>query len=52
MYLEVGEGKPIILLHGLMGSIENFGDMVDYISKDYKVFGLDLREYLMDRDRE
>ena len=42
-YLEVGEGKPIILLHGLMGSIENFGDMVDYISKDYKVFGLDLK---------
>ncbi|MEE2954347.1 MAG: alpha/beta hydrolase [Bacteroidota bacterium] len=42
-YLEVGEGSPIILLHGLMGSIENFGDMVDYISKDYKVYGLDLK---------
>lgn len=42
-YLEVGEGAPIILLHGLMGSIENFGDMVDYISKDYKVYGLDLK---------
>ncbi len=42
-YLEVGEGRPIILLHGLMGSIENFGDMVNFISKKYKVYGLDLK---------
>ncbi len=42
-YLEIGEGKPIILLHGLMGSIENFGDMVNFISKEYKVYGLDLK---------
>jgi len=42
-YLEAGEGKPIILLHGLMGSIENFGEMIDYISKEYKVYGLDLK---------
>ena len=42
-YLEVGEGRPVILLHGLMGSIENFGDMVDFISKEYKVYGLDLK---------
>ena len=42
-YLEAGEGKPIILLHGLMGSIENFGEMIDCISKEYKVYGLDLK---------
>tara|TARA_Y100001970_G_C14133889_1_gene803226 strand:- start:66 stop:815 length:750 start_codon:yes stop_codon:yes gene_type:complete len=42
-YLEAGEGKPIILLHGLMGSIENFGEMIDYISKEHKVYGLDLK---------
>ena len=42
-YLEVGEGRPIILLHGLMGSIENFGDMVNFISKEYKIYGLDLQ---------
>ncbi len=42
-YLEAGEGKPVILLHGLMGSIENFGEMIDYISKEYKVYGLDLK---------
>ena len=43
-WLEKGEGgKPIILLHGLMGGVENFGEMVDFISKEYKVYGLDLK---------
>ena len=42
-WLEEGEGHPIILLHGLMGGVENFGDMVTHISKEYKVYGLDLK---------
>ena len=43
-WLEEGDGEqPIILLHGLMGGVENFGEMVDYISKKYKVYGLDLK---------
>jgi pimeloyl-ACP methyl ester carboxylesterase len=42
-WIEEGEGRPIILLHGLMGDIENFGDMVTHISKEHKVYGLDLR---------
>jgi 2-hydroxy-6-oxonona-2,4-dienedioate hydrolase len=42
-YLEEGSGKPIILLHGLMGGVENFGEMVDFISNDFKVYGLDLK---------
>jgi 2-hydroxy-6-oxonona-2,4-dienedioate hydrolase len=43
-WLEKGEGgKPIILLHGLMGGVENFGEMVDFISEEYKVYGLDLK---------
>ena len=43
-WLEEGDqGKPIILLHGLMGGVENFGEMVDFISKKYKVYGLDLK---------
>ena len=43
-WLEEGEGgQPIILLHGLMGGVENFGDMVDFISAEYKVYGLDLK---------
>tara|TARA_B100002052_G_scaffold43020_1_gene35475 strand:+ start:85160 stop:85906 length:747 start_codon:yes stop_codon:yes gene_type:complete len=43
-WLEEGDGEqPIILLHGLMGGVENFGEMVDYISAKYKVYGLDLK---------
>lgn len=42
-WLEIGKGNPIILLHGLMGGVENFGDMVTHISKEYKVYGLDLK---------
>ena len=42
-WLEEGEGHPVILLHGLMGGVENFGDMVTHISKKYKVYGLDLK---------
>tara|TARA_B110000914_G_scaffold217869_1_gene224486 strand:+ start:826 stop:1581 length:756 start_codon:yes stop_codon:yes gene_type:complete len=43
-WIEEGEGgQPIILLHGLMGGAENFGEMVDFISKKYHVYGLDLK---------
>ena len=43
-WIEEGKGeRPIILLHGLMGGIENFGEMVDFISVEYKVYGLDLK---------
>ena len=43
-WLEEGKGEqPIILLHGLMGGVENFGEMVDFISAKYKVYGLDLK---------
>ncbi len=43
-WLEEGNGgHPIILLHGLMGGVENFGDMVTHISKEYQVYGLDLK---------
>ena len=43
-WVEQGDtGQPIILLHGLMGGIDNFGEMVDLISTKYKVYGLDLK---------
>ena len=43
-WIEEGEGgHPIILLHGLMGGCDNFGEMVDFISKEYHVYGLDLK---------
>ena len=37
-YLEVGEGIPIIILHGLMGNLSNFEGVFDYFPKNgYKV---------------
>ncbi len=43
-WIEEGKkGHPIILLHGLMGDCDNFGEMVDFISEEYHVYGLDLK---------
>jgi len=43
-WIEEGKGgHPIILLHGLMGGCDNFGEMVDFISEEYIVYGLDLK---------
>jgi 2-hydroxy-6-oxonona-2,4-dienedioate hydrolase len=36
-YIEHGEGKPLILLHGLFGALSNFRDVVDHFSARYKV---------------
>ena len=29
-FLEVGTGKPIVILHGLMGGLSNFQGVTDY----------------------
>ncbi|WP_456379399.1 alpha/beta fold hydrolase [Lutibacter sp.] len=37
-YIEAGEGQPIIVLHGLMGALSNFDDVLNYFSnRGYKV---------------
>ena len=36
-YIEQGEGKVIILLHGLFGALSNFREVIDYFSPRYKV---------------
>lgn len=37
-YLELGEGTPIVILHGLMGGLSNFDGVADYFPKQgYKV---------------
>lgn len=32
-YIESGEGQPLIILHGLMGGLSNFKDVLDYFPK-------------------
>ncbi len=36
-YIEMGEGEPLILLHGLFGALSNFKDLIDHFSTQYKV---------------
>ncbi len=36
-YIEIGEGEPLMLLHGLFGALSNFKDLIDHFSKSYKV---------------
>jgi len=47
-YIEVGEGTPIIVLHGLMGGLSNFDSVTKYFSSNgYKVIIPELPIYTM-----
>ena len=47
-YIEVGEGTPIIILHGLMGGLSNFESVTDFFSTNgYKVVIPELPIYTM-----
>lgn len=47
-YIEEGEGKPIIVLHGLMGALSNFDGIVSHFSKNgYKVLIPELPLYTL-----
>src|SRR5947199_10833864 len=36
-FIEVGEGEPLMLLHGLFGALSNFKDLIEYFRNHYKV---------------
>ena len=36
-FIEVGEGEPLLLLHGLFGALSNFTDLVERFRGSYKV---------------
>lgn len=47
-YVEVGEGTPVIVLHGLMGGLSNFDGVSDYFpEKGYKILIPELPLYKM-----
>ncbi len=47
-YLEVGEGMPIVVLHGLMGGLSNFDSVKHFFSKKgYKIVIPELPVYTM-----
>jgi pimeloyl-ACP methyl ester carboxylesterase len=41
-YLHAGVGRPLLLLHGLVGSALNWRKNIDFLAQDAEVFALDL----------
>lgn len=44
-YAEYGEGYPLLILHGLFGSLENWQTLSRQFARCYHVFALDLRNH-------
>lgn len=40
-----GQGKPVVLIHGLFGSLENLGMVAKPLSDDYQVISVDVRNH-------
>ena len=36
-FIEEGQGEPLLLLHGLFGSLSNYDGQIDYFRQNYKV---------------
>ncbi len=44
-YRELGEGNPIIILHGLFGSSDNWLSIAKILSESFKVYSIDQRNH-------
>lgn len=44
-YKEMGEGKPLVILHGLFGSSDNWITVGRELSKNYRVYLVDMRNH-------
>ncbi len=44
-YKEFGSGPPLIILHGLFGSLDNWQTIARQLAEDFTVFVLDLRNH-------
>ena len=44
-YVDVGEGSPVVLLHGGFGTVEMFGPNVDLLAAGHRVIGVDLQSH-------
>ncbi len=44
-YHSHGQGHPLILLHGLFGSADNWGTVAKQLSKSHQVISVDLRNH-------
>jgi len=41
----LGQGQPLVLLHGLFGSADNWGSIAKHFSQQYQVISVDLRNH-------
>ncbi|QBJ94726.1 alpha/beta fold hydrolase [Rhodococcus sp. ABRD24] len=41
-YVDLGEGPPVVLVHGLLGSHESWGPQIDMLAEKYRVIAPDL----------
>ena len=44
-YQTLGQGQPLVLLHGLFGSGDNWGTVARHFSQHYQVISVDLRNH-------
>lgn len=44
-YHRSGQGRPLVILHGLFGSLENWGAQVKQLSEHFDVIAIDLRNH-------
>jgi len=44
-YLEQGTGSPVILMHGMFGSLSNLGNLARALAGNYHVISVDLRNH-------
>ncbi len=44
-YKVAGEGQPLIILHGFLGSLDNWQSLAKELSVNYKVYIIDLRNH-------
>ena len=44
-YIEIGEGRPMVILHGLFGSLDNWMTLARRFAENYRVFIVDQRNH-------
>jgi len=44
-YRKIGQGRPLIFIHGLLGSSDNWISIAKYLSADFEVFMPDMRNH-------